>query len=86
MPPRAPSPNPVVAKNTRLGSTAWRLPWPGYRRATGADEIAGCAAATSVTMGQSLAFKITANPADLYSVDVFRLGWYAGAGGRLVAH
>ena len=96
LPPAVPAPtapptpgppsNPIVAENAKPGSALWRIPWVGYTRSSAADEIAGYPAATSVAVHESLDFKVTTNPQGPFDVDVFRLGWYAGAGGRLIAH
>ena len=36
----------------------------------------------SVGLGQSLTFHVSVNPAQTYIIDVYRVGWYGGAGGR----
>jgi hypothetical protein len=75
--------NPVVAENTCAGSAAWKIPTTGNQVADDANgQIKGYASATSVNKGGSIAFKVSVNPAQSYSIDVYRMGWYGGAGGR----
>jgi hypothetical protein len=75
--------NPVVAENTCPGSTAWQIPGAGKQLASDAGgQIKGYASLTSVNKGSSIAFKVTVKPAQDYTIDVYRMGWYGGAGGR----
>jgi hypothetical protein len=37
---------------------------------------------TSVELGESLDFYMSTAPAANYRIDIYRLGWYDGAGGR----
>jgi hypothetical protein len=69
-------PNAVVRENEKPGQSGW------YKRES-ATGIAGYATATSVPVGGSLGIAVsTTSPS--YSIDVFRLGWYHGAGARLL--
>src|SRR5436190_116905 len=34
----------------------------------------------------SIDFKVSVNPAQTYTIDIYRLGWYGGLGGRLMLH
>jgi YD repeat-containing protein len=76
-----PNSNPVVNENNCMGagSTAWQL--TNYDQ----DGITGYATKSSVNLGESVPLRI-ANQAGSGSaeVSVFRMGWYGGAGGRLV--
>jgi hypothetical protein len=68
--------NPIQRENRLRGDTDW------YRRPT-APGIAGYATATSVGRGGSLGIAVsTVSPT--FAIDVFRIGWYNGAGARLV--
>lgn len=70
--------NVIVDENAQPGTDAWRLTSPATAR-----EIEGYASATSVAAGETLkVFVSTASPS--YVVNVYRLGWYGGKGGRLV--
>jgi hypothetical protein len=70
--------NPTVLENQKEGSPDWEIGAPAEAR-----EIEGYASATSVERGEAIdLFVSTANPR--YAVDVFRMGWYGGAGARRV--
>ena len=71
--------NPVQLENLLPGTTAWRLPQSPGR------SIEGYASEVSVAPGGALHLHVSTEPAARYRVEVFRVGWYGGAGGRLVA-
>lgn len=74
-------PNPIQAENALPGTTAWRIP----EALAAKTEIQGYAGAESAAPGQTLTFYISVQyPHDSYTVDIYRLGWYGGAGGRLM--
>ena len=80
--------NPVVIENQQPGSSAWQL-GDLYGRPVASDssgQIKGYASATSVNKGQAITFHVTVNPAQTYTIDVYRIGWYQGLGGRLMQH
>ena len=71
------APNAVQAENARPGTNAWLITHP----ASAADQIEGYASASSVNRGGQVTFYVnTADPS--YSLQVFRLGYYGGLGGR----
>jgi hypothetical protein len=80
-------PNRIQMENRHAGTDRWQLPWPGY---TVADDngmqIKGFASRTTVEPGGSIDLKVTVTPAQGFTVDVFRLGWYGGKGGRHMSH
>ncbi len=80
------NPNPIVVENARPGTldwmltrtevdpkTHWRCPW-----------IEGYCSRTSVRAGDELTFFVSTNPGSDFTLDLFRLGYYGGTGGRLV--
>lgn len=73
----SPAGNWIVQENARKGSTAWRL---GSKAPDAV--LTGYADAVSVTPGTKVTLKVRATTA--YTVTAFRIGWYAGTGGRLV--
>src|SRR5213594_4856290 len=75
--------NPIVLENQQPGSTGW-LWSPGGDDATG--QIKGYASATSVNQNENITLYVTVNPAQTYTIDFFRMGWYGGLGGRLLFH
>ena len=71
--------NPVLSENTKRGTSAWQLVNPATNH-----EIEGYASLTSVNRGGQISlFVSTTDP--LYTIEVYRMGWYGGAGARLVA-
>jgi Putative metal-binding motif len=79
--------NPIVEENRLPGTRAWEIPTAGNQIATDAGgQIKGYASATSVAPGETLTFFVTVDVPQAYDLDVYRLGWYGGAGGRLKDH
>ena len=73
--------NPIVLENTHVGTSSWKIP-VGKASST---QIQAYASATSALPGQQLTFYVsTLNAGTAYSIDIYRLGWYAGSGGRLM--
>src|SRR3712207_6205006 len=82
-----PAPNPTVVENQQPGDGGWRIGQAGYHISEdAAGQIKGYASATSVNKGEPITFYVTVNPAQTFTVDIYRYGWYGGAGGRLMAH
>jgi hypothetical protein len=83
--------NPVSKENRRSGDDSWLPTAPGGTRPAGTHpqdvnhHVEGYPSRTSVTPGEILDFHVSTAPAANYRVGVYRLGWYDGAGGRLVA-
>jgi hypothetical protein len=81
----------IQAENEKPGTTDWMItkvvrdadePYEkGWHRRT---LIEGYASRTSVRAGQDIKFYISTDPADKYSIDIFRMGYYGGKGGRLM--
>jgi hypothetical protein len=63
-----------MATNVRIDpATKYRSPW-----------IEGFASRTSVRPGESISFHVSTNPASPFVIDVYRMGYYQGHGGRHV--
>jgi post-segregation antitoxin (ccd killing protein) len=71
--------NAIVIENQKTGTTAWQI-----SNLASNNEIAGYGDATSINKGQALNLKISLAQAGQYRLDVYRLGYYGGTGGRLV--
>jgi len=76
--------NPVVAENQLPGSNGWRLGSLVADDTVG--QIKGYASATSVNQNATINLLVSVNPAQTYSIDIYRMGWYGGLGGRLRLH
>ena len=72
--------NPIACENSMTGSpeTEWDI--SGY----GDPSIMGFAGNFSVNVGQTQSFKINTS-ASSYTIAIYRLGYYSGAGARRVA-
>lgn len=63
-----------MIKNARVDpATKYRCPW-----------IEGYCSRASVRAGQTIDFHISTNPPSPFTLDLYRMGWYGGNGGRLV--
>ncbi len=69
-------PNPVVAENCRPGAADWAVTRP-------LGDIEGFASPTSVAPGATLQFRVNTD-APTFNLDIYRTGYYGGAGARLV--
>jgi hypothetical protein len=72
----------VQGENALPGTHAW---YPLYPPIGAAGVIEGYASEVSVDSGDLLQLHVSTNPAASYRVDVYRLGYYQGLGGRLLA-
>lgn len=74
----------VRVENSRPGTREWMLtktrvdPATKYR----SSWIEGYASRTSVRAGEKIELFVSTRPASEFTIDLYRLGWYAGAGGR----
>src|SRR2546425_3481630 len=76
---------PVVLENQQPGSANWQMLLSGLKPADDVSkQIKGYASATSVNQGESITFHVTVTPAQSYTMDVYRMGWYQGLLGRLM--
>jgi hypothetical protein len=60
--------------NTRVDpATRYRCPW-----------IEGYCSRTSVRAGEQISFHVSTNPPSPFTLEIYRMGFYGGAGGRLM--
>lgn len=79
------APPAIVAENLHAGSLGWRMDGIGYQIATDLGaQIKGYASETSVDAGQPITLFASVSPAQRLMIDIYRLGWYGGTGGRLM--
>jgi hypothetical protein len=70
--------NPIQLENAQTGTTDWNLNNAATNR-----EIEGYASAASINRGEQISFFVnTADPT--YTLEIFRMGWYGGTGGRRI--
>jgi len=76
----------IRTENARPGTSDWLLtntfvdPATQYRCPT----IEGYCSRTSVKAGERLAIMVSTNPPSPFTVDLYRMGWYGGKGGRFL--
>ncbi len=64
-----------MLKNPRIDpATKYRCPW-----------VEGYCSQASVEAGQTIQFHVSTNPVSKFGIEIYRLGWYGGDGGRLMA-
>src|SRR6476659_7312661 len=68
----------IQLENARPGTADWKLTNPAE-----SGEIEGYASLTSVQRGREIKFFVNTTEA-AYSIEVYRMGWYGGAGARRV--
>lgn len=76
--------SPVVCENLQPGDTDWEV------SGAGSTAIEGFATSMSVNAGESISFKVrtmsvtndTQQVLKPYTIDIYRMGWYGGAGAR----
>ncbi|MBD2606891.1 DUF4082 domain-containing protein [Scytonema hofmannii FACHB-248] len=73
------NPNPIYLENKKAGTTNWKI-----TNQSTSNEIVGYATATSVNKGGSLPIKVSLAQAGQFTIDIYRLGYYQGNGGRLI--
>jgi len=75
----------IAAENAALGTTSWRLPGPRDLLGGAAHgPIAGYVSEQAIAAGETERVYVNAPGARTVTVQVFRMGWYRGTGGRLV--
>ncbi len=72
--------NPIVVENCFPGSTGWRIVNAGSVANGG---IEGFATATSINQGDSVDLKVNSGTGSTFRVEIYRSGYYGGAGARL---
>ena len=80
------APNTIEIENAKPGTNAWDTQRGSHATyPTPLGGIEGYSSEISVAPGELLHLHVSATPAAPYRVEVYRLGWYRGAGGRLMS-
>jgi len=76
----------VKAENARPGTTDWQLTYVKFdgKGKHRQSLIEGYCTRMSATAGDTLGFCVSTDPASAFTIDLYRLGYYGGAGGRHV--
>jgi hypothetical protein len=79
------APPSVAAENRAAGTSAWRLPGPQQEIGGAAHgPVTGYVGSQGIAPGERQAVYVNAHGAQTVTLQVFRMGWYGGRGGRLV--
>jgi len=79
-------PEMIREENAKPGTADWRLDkvWIDPKSRYRSPRIEGYCSRTSLRAGESLRVMVSTNPASAFTLDVYRLGYYGGKGGRRV--
>ena len=69
--------NPVALENRLSGTNRWLDGWETN------GQVEGYSSQVSTGPGGRVQFHVSLNPAGRYRIEIYRLGWYQGHGGRL---
>src|SRR5690606_8243837 len=86
----------IVEENKKPGTLEWQLQYTGFDtpltmasypmvRYLRSLNIEGYVTKTSLLPGESLDFKVSMNPPGNFVIDIYRMGYYGGKGGRSMA-
>ena len=76
--------SPVALENQQPGADNWGMWFGGMPADDVGKQIKGYASATSVNKGGSITFYVSVATAQTYTIDIYRMGYYQGHGGRLL--
>lgn len=86
----APSSNLIVEENKKEGTTSWIInvpekhcEYPDHQYCR-RPQIEGFCSKTSYFAGDTLNIFVSTEPASSYTLDIYRMGYYGGKGGRLI--
>lgn len=81
---QAENPNPIRQENSHPGTSDWQLTYvrPDKNGSWRTKLVEGYCSQTSVRAGQTLTLHLSADPATSVTVDIYRMGYYQGHGGR----
>src|SRR5262245_50990444 len=77
-------PDQIRAENDRAGTRDW-LPADGRVQGGRCPWVEGYCSRTSVRPGEAIEFFVSTDPASGFLLDIYRLGYYQGLGGRFMA-
>jgi len=77
---------PIAAENRKTGTTDWQLTYTRPQAGTNyrSKLVEGYCSRTSVRPGETIDFFLSADPATAVTIDLYRMGYYGGKGGRFL--
>lgn len=81
-----PLPRTVPNENRRPGTTDWQLTnvWPNLGKGYRSGWVEGYCGRQSVSAGDELPIFVSTSPARRFTLELFRMGYYGGAGARRI--
>ena len=78
--------NAIVVENAKPGTRDWMLTKTAVDPATKfrCPSIEGFCSKASVKAGETISFHVSTNPASPFTLEIYRMGYYGGTGGRLM--
>ena len=78
--------NPIAVENAKPGTRDWMLTKPRIDPAAKyrCPWIEGYCSQASIRTGEEITFHVSTNPAAEWTLEIYRLGYYQGHGGRLM--
>ncbi len=82
--------NPVALENQKEGTTSWLIKVPEQHceypdhQYCRRPQVEGFCSQASYLAGDTLSIFVSTDPASSYTLDIYRMGYYGGKGGRLV--
>jgi hypothetical protein len=73
----------IVEENAKPGTTDWMLSKTGPTKCR-APWLEGYCSRTSLRAGETIEIKVSTNPPSPFVIDLYRMGYYGGKGGRFV--
>ena len=73
----------IVEENAKAGTTDWMLTKTGETKCR-APWLEGYCSRTSVRAGETIEIKASTHPPSPFVIDLYRMGYYGGKGGRFV--
>ncbi|HEU0124557.1 MAG TPA: N,N-dimethylformamidase beta subunit family domain-containing protein [Bryobacteraceae bacterium] len=79
-----PLPRLIAQENRRAGDPSWQLSkvWPNMAKGHRSALVEGYCGKQSVYAGETLPIYVSTKPARRFTLDIFRMGYYGGAGAR----
>jgi hypothetical protein len=88
--------NPIVEENSKAGTMEWQIQYTRFdnpvtlasyplNREVRSSAIEGFASRNSVLPGETIDFMVSMAPAGRFVLDIYRMGYYNGSGGRHMA-
>jgi hypothetical protein len=75
----------IADENAKPGTTDWLLTNTRAEKSTRCKWVEGFCSRTSVRAGETIEFKVSTDPASPFVLDLYRMGYYGGKGGRFMA-